>query len=108
MATYPEIKKQLLDEWQHINEDSLYEIADGLVPVYYSGVLEEWRELSMDETDTWQETIGELSPDTTIFSLMSIDLFNHYLKDTEEAFAEIKEEKQEEENEREEENGTIS
>jgi hypothetical protein len=35
---------------------------------------------------------------------MSIDLFNHYLKEVEEAFAEITEEKQEEENEREEQN----
>jgi hypothetical protein len=102
MTTYPEIKKQLLDEWEHITEDSIYEIADGLVPVYYSETLEQWRNLSMDESDTWQETAGELSPDTTIFSLMNIDLFNHYLKEVEEAFTEIKEEKEEEENEREE------
>jgi hypothetical protein len=33
---------------------------------------------------------------------MNIDLFNHYLKEVEEAFTEIKEEKEEEENEREE------
>jgi hypothetical protein len=72
------------------------------VPVYYSETLEQWRNLSMDESDTWQETAGELSPDTTIFSLMNIDLFNHYLKEVEEAFTEIKEEKEEEENEREE------
>jgi len=104
MTTYPEIKKQLLDEWEHISEDDLYEIADGLVPVYHSDTLEQWRCLSMDESDTWQETVGDLSADTTIFSLMSIDLFNHYLKEVEEAFAEITEEKQEEENEREEQN----
>ena len=101
MRTYPEIKKQLLDEWEHITEDSIYEIADGLVPVYYSDTLEQWRSLSMDESDTWQETIGELSPDTTIFSLMNIDLFNHYLKEVEEAFTEIKEEKEEEQTEEE-------
>jgi hypothetical protein len=101
MATYSEIKKQLLDEWEQITEDSLYEIADGLVPIYHSDTLEQWRNLSMDESDTWQETNSELSPDTTIFSLMSIDLFNHYLKEVEEAFAEVAEEKQEEENERE-------
>ena len=101
MTTYPEIKKQLLDEWEHITEDSIYEIADGLVPVYYSDTLEQWRSLSMDESDTWQQTIGELSPDTTIFSLMNIDLFNHYLKEVEEAFTEIKEEKEEEQTEEE-------
>jgi hypothetical protein len=100
MTTYPEIKKQLLDEWEHITEDSLFEIADSLVPVYHSQTLEQWRDLSMEETDTWQETVGDLSADTTIFSLMSIDLFNHYLKEVGEAFAEITEEKEEEENER--------
>ena len=101
MTTYPEIKKQLLDEWEHITEDSLFEIADSLVPVYHSQTLEQWRDLSMEETDTWQETIGELSPDTTIFSLMGMDLFNHYLKEVEEAFREITEEKEEEQEEEE-------
>lgn len=101
MATYREIKKQLLDEWEHITEDSVYNIADELVPIYHSETLEQWRALSMDETDTWQETFSDFSPDTTIFSLMQIDLFNHYIKEVEEAIAEITKEKQEQENERE-------
>jgi hypothetical protein len=108
MSTYPEIKKQLLDEWEHITEDDLPEIADGLVPVYYSGILEEWRDLSMSDTDTWQETLGDLTQETTIFNLMSCDLYNYYMKEVAEAYREIEEEKQEQENEREEQNGTIS
>jgi hypothetical protein len=101
MTTYAEIKKQVLDEWEQITEDSVYDIADELVPIYHSETLEQWRALSMDESDTWQETFSDFSPDTTIFSLMRIDLFNHYIKEVEEAISEITQEKQEEENERE-------
>jgi hypothetical protein len=91
-----EIKEMMLTEWDHLTEDDLYEIADGLVPVYYSDTIAQWRDLEMDDTDTWQETIGEdLNKDTTIFSLMNIDLFNYYLKQVEALFAEINEEKEE-------------
>ena len=85
----------MLTEWDHITEDDLYEIADGLVPVYYSDTIAQWRDLTMEDTDTWTDTIGDLSGDTTIFSLMNIDLFNYYLKQVESVFAEINEEKEE-------------
>ena len=90
-----EIKEMMLTEWDHLTEDDLYEIADGLVPAYYSDTIAQWRDLEMDDTDTWTDTIGDLSADTTIFSLMNIDLFNYYLKQAEYVFAEIKTEKEE-------------
>jgi hypothetical protein len=90
-----EIKDLMLTEWDHLTEDDLYEIADGLVPVYYSDTIAQWRDLEMDDTDTWTDTIGDLSGDTTIFSLMNIDLFNYYLKQAEYVFAEINKEKEE-------------
>ena len=90
-----EIKDLMLTEWDHLTEDDLYEIADGLVPVYYSDTIAQWRDLTMEDTDTWTVTIGDLSGDTTIFSLMNIDLFNYYLKQVESVFAEINEEKEE-------------
>jgi hypothetical protein len=57
-------------------EDLLREFADGFVPIYYSDILDEWRELPLEESDRWQE-VGADSK-ATIFSLMSIDLFLYY------------------------------
>ena len=108
LTTYEEIKAELLSEWEHLTESRLHEYAESNTPVYYSEISKEWHELPMEATDAWKEYGAEFTPDTTIFSLMTTDLHLYYFALVEKAFAEITEEKQQEENEREEENGTVS
>jgi hypothetical protein len=98
-TTYNQIKAQLLDEWEFTEEDRLHEVAESLTPVYYSYIIEEWRWLSLEESDTWREHGHEITPETTITNLMAIDLFYHYLDLVNRAYNEIKNEKEEEENE---------
>lgn len=101
LTTYAEIKAELLDEWEHLTESRLHEYAESNTPVYYSDIVKEWQALPMENTDAWQEYGAAFTPDTTIFSLMTTDLHLYYFALVEKAFAEITEEKQQEESERE-------
>lgn len=108
LTTYNEIKAELLSEWEHLTESRLHEYAESNTPVYYFEIAKEWQELPMQHSNRWQEFGIEFTPDTTIYSLMETDLHIYYMELVEKAFAEITEEKQEQENEREEQNGTVS
>jgi hypothetical protein len=108
LTTYEEIKAELISEWEHLTESRLHEYAESNTPVYYSQIADEWKALPMEHSDRWQEYGIEFTPDTTIFSLMTTDLHLYYMELVQKAFEEITEEKQEEENEREEQNGTVS
>jgi hypothetical protein len=101
LTTYNEIKTELLSEWEHLTESRLHEYAENYTPVYYSAIADEWKELPMENSDAWKDYGVEFTPDTTIFSLMTTDLHLYYFALVEKAFAEITEEKQEKENERE-------
>lgn len=81
LSTYADVLSEVANELDQLMaseypEDLLREFADSLVPVYYSDILDEWRELPIEQSDRWQE-IGA-DGKATIFSLMSIDLFLYY------------------------------
>lgn len=97
LATYEDIKQELLDDWEHVNESRLHEYAESNTPVYYSAIMREWQELPMEDTDAWKEYGLEITSETTIFSLMSADLNLYYQGLFEKAFEEITEEKGEQE-----------
>ena len=105
---YNDIKNDIIDHWEQLSEmahpeDLLTELADSACPVYYSGILKDWTEMPNAFTDSWQEST-EPTQNTTIFSLMLIDLFNYYNAEYAEIFDEVKDEKESEETEEELEN----
>jgi hypothetical protein len=86
------IKGYIKEDWKTFTEDSVYQLADDLVPVYYDQIIEEWLQLPMDHQDSWQDT--EVSADTAITQLMAIDLFNYYLKAVDLLYYQLKEEQE--------------
>jgi hypothetical protein len=100
---YTDIKGDILDHWEQLAEmaypdDLLRELADSACPVYYSDIMTDWQEMPNEFTDQWQEFV-EATQDTTIFSLMSADLFNYYDTKYTEVYNDIKTTKEEESNE---------
>jgi len=93
LATYEDIKEELLDEWEFVKEERLHEYAESHTPVYYNQIVKEWQELSSDDTDAWKEYGVELNSETTIYSLMEADLNIYYQALVEKAFEEISKEK---------------
>jgi hypothetical protein len=96
---YTDIKGDILDHWDQLAEtaypeDLLRELADSACPVYYSDIIKDWQEMPSEYTDSWQE-FTEATQDTTIFSLMSADLFYYYDAQYTEIFNEVKTEKEE-------------
>jgi hypothetical protein len=100
---YSDIKSDIIDHWEQLSEmaypeDLLTELADSACPVYYSGILQDWSEMPNNFTDSWQEfqEFIELTQETTIFSLMSADLFNYYSDRYRDIFAEVRHDKEQE------------
>jgi hypothetical protein len=94
-----DIRQEILDNWQYLEdsqypEDYLRELADSQTPIYYSDIIEEWRELPMEFSDTWHDYPIERK--TTITSLMATDLFNYYDSRYTQLYSEIKTEKESE------------
>ena len=93
LATYEDIKEELLEDWDNVQESRLHEYAESNTPVYYSAILKEWQELPAEDTDAWKDYGVEITASTTIFSLMEADLNIYYQGLVERAFKEITEEK---------------
>jgi hypothetical protein len=96
---YNDIKKEIEENWEDLEassypEDALKEMADSACPVYYHEVIKDWQEMPNEFTDNWQEFIDPTT-ETTIFSLMSADLFCFYDSEYTRIYNEIKEEKEE-------------
>jgi hypothetical protein len=96
---YTDIKSDILDHWDQLAEnnypeDLLTDLASSACPVYYSDVIKDWQEMPNEFTDSWQE-FTEATQDSTIFNLMSADLFNYYDSEYQRVFAEIEKEKEE-------------
>lgn len=71
----------IADEFDNIKQSDdpdqyIAELADGLVPVYYNQILEEWTNMPDQYTDRWRE-LGDQA-EAGIFKLMMIDLFIYY------------------------------
>lgn len=92
IRTLETIREYIKEDWLGFTEDSVYQLADSLVPVYYDQIIQEWLQLPMDHQDSWQDT--EVSADTAITQLMAIDLFNYYLKAVDLLYYQLKEEQE--------------
>lgn len=99
LTTYNEIKAQLLDEWEYTKEERLHEVAESLTPVYNSDIAKEWQELPSEATDAWKEFGPQFTPESTIYAFMTTDLHLYYQGLVERAYNEIKNEKEEEQEE---------
>jgi hypothetical protein len=85
LTTYESIKAtvtELLPELEATQypEDLLNEYAQGEVPIYTSEIQTEWVELEFDDQNCWQDcfSLSDLSKDTDITYLMTIDLVIYY------------------------------
>jgi hypothetical protein len=93
LTSYNDLKEYLKDNLAEIQEskypeDYLTEHADGLVPIYYHEILQEWTDLDAQFRDRWHE-LGEAGPDSTIYSLMAIDLYMYYDQQLSSAYWEL-------------------
>lgn len=100
---YSDIKKEIEENWDELEassypEDELREMANSASPIYYYEIIKDWQEMPNEFTDSWQEFIDPTT-ETTIFSLMSADLFCFYDSEYTRIYNEIKEEKEEKEEE---------
>lgn len=76
-------------------EDELTETADTLVPIYFDDTVEKWKELPSQYKDSWRE-FGA-SEEATITQLMSMDLYTYYKDVLEQIYLDLKNSKQENE-----------
>lgn len=95
---YSDIKADILDNWAQLSEmpyyqDLLTELAESAMPIYYSDIIQDWREMPDEYTDTWKET-SQADGDSTIYSLMGVDLWNYYQDTYRQAYAEVKQEQE--------------
>lgn len=99
---YKNIQNDILDNWEQLAnsanyEDLINELAESACPVYYSEIMKDWQEMPNEYNDRWKENGIEATEETTIFSLMSWDLYFYYESQYNQVFTEIQEEKQERE-----------
>jgi hypothetical protein len=93
---YSDIKADLLDNWAHFADmpycqDLITELAESAIPIYYSQIIKDWQEMPNEYTDSWKETT-EATNDSTIYSLMGVDLYNYYQDTYRQVYAELKQE----------------
>jgi hypothetical protein len=90
LTTPAQISDRIYEEREYFISDrdrATHELADSLTPVYYSEIIEEWRELPSEFSDAWQE-FGSVE-NATISSLMTTDLWLYYHAQIERALDEI-------------------
>ena len=95
LTNYTEIREEILDNWEYLEElndngvdDYLTELADSRNPIYTKDIIEEWRELPSDYNDAWAE-FG--MPDSiTITGLMTLSLYRYYQDRYTEIYNDIK------------------
>jgi hypothetical protein len=93
LTSKEEIKRQMLEDYapENLTEDTLNEITDNNLPIYYSDIIKEWTALEGEYCDTWQDyPITQMS---TITGLMTVDLYNYYYALAWDAFQEIQADK---------------
>lgn len=96
---FDDIKADILDHWDDLTEmlhcdDLITELAESAIPVFYSLLVKDWQEMPIEYTDSWKDTT-EANDDSTIFSLMGVDLYNYYQDTYRQAYAEVKQEQEE-------------
>jgi hypothetical protein len=91
LSTYTRIFSEILDNRDQFESDpdrAITEMADSLCPVYTSEIIAEWTELPNEHSDAWQD-LGVVSNDSTITSLMTLDLYLYYTDLVARAWAEV-------------------
>jgi len=96
LTTYEEIKAQIRAELPNLMdnpyaEDAIGELSESAVPVYNNEVMQQWCELSSDDSDQWKV----LGYDTQrneggILTLMSVDLAIYYAREFDRAWNELR------------------
>jgi hypothetical protein len=105
MQTREEVKKYLLDEIDQLKEatypeDMVAEIADSLIPIYYSEIIKEWIRLDSEFMDRWKEYGYDTQKNEGgILQLMQVDLSFYYIETALSVWEEIKKELEEGESE---------
>ena len=106
-----DIKGDILSNWEYLTttnypEDFLSELAESALPVYYHRILSDWTEMPNEYTDSWKEmaAIREdgsvfMGDKQSIYNLMLMDLFNYYSDTYMEIYGEVRQDKEQEENE---------
>jgi hypothetical protein len=95
LTSYTDIKNRVIEMidanelgyYPDRDQDTLYELADGEVPVYYHEIISEWSDLPMSASDRWEE-MG-LDANATITDRMRVDLLLHYESEYNEAYREV-------------------
>lgn len=64
---------------------------EGYLPVYYNQIVQEWQEMPSEYNDRGAVELGHMG-ETTIYGLMSLDLYLYYTDIFNEAIAELEEE----------------
>jgi hypothetical protein len=96
LPTVAQAKKRILDDVPNILEskypdDELTELVDSDLPIYNSEIVYQWSKLPSEFEN---ELIGNVDKGTTIYNLMSFDLYDFYKDVYSKALEEIKEEKE--------------
>jgi hypothetical protein len=101
MQTREEIKEYLLEEIDQIKEsnypeDLVTELADSLIPIYYSEIIKEWIQLDSEFMDRWKEYGYDTQKNEGgIMKLMQVDLSFYYIETALSVWEEIKKEQEE-------------
>ena len=95
LPTVAEAKKRILTDLPNIlennyPEDELIELVDSDLPIYNSEIVYQWAKLPSEFEN---ELIGNVDKGTTIYNLMSFDLYDFYKDVYSQALEEIKEER---------------
>ena len=100
LTSRAEIKKIILDEIDEISKadfviDQIESLADSQCPIYYNEIIEQWAELSEYDSNQFGEI---MTPDenSTIYHLMSADLWIYYKKEYLAVYNEILDEQESE------------
>jgi hypothetical protein len=71
-------------------KDRSHEFIDSYLPVYYNGIIEEWKAMPSEYNDRgYAELGGDVEPN--IYNLMSLDLYLYYTDLFNEAVEEVEE-----------------
>ena len=90
--TFQEIKTALEEHWEEIEEstypdDWLSEFADGIVPVYYNDIINDWKEMDAHFMESGRDMVSE---NATITDRMTADLSMYYADQVYTAYEQLK------------------
>jgi hypothetical protein len=90
--SYQEIKQAILEELPNLDtyddrERFRQEFADGLLPVYFGDIIDDWKDLDPEFSNAYLDHID--LEKQTIYDLMNIDLYLFYESQIDLIFREI-------------------